>query len=229
MTPALKTSAILAIAVSASTAALTLPQGNAAKGTQPGLRSSTSSILQLSSTLGSTYVLQGTHLAYMAVSLTAPEQLHQKRPKVDLSVVLDRSGSMEGEKLSQAKLAARQLIANLDIQDRFSIVSYRTDVKLLMPTTLATESAKQAALMTISEIYSDGGTNLSGGLEMGRQQLASLQDRSRRVQRIVLISDGQANEGIVNPEQLADLASSTADDGVQSPPWESAWILMSAP
>ncbi len=214
MTPALKTSAILAIAVSASTAALTLPQGNAAKSTQPGAASSTSALLQLSSTLGSTYVLQGSHVAYMAVSLTAPEQRHAKRPKVDLSVVLDRSGSMEGEKLSQAKLAARQLIANLDINDRFSIVSYGTDVKLLMPTTLATESAKQAALMTISEIYSDGGTNLSGGLEMGRQQLASLQGRSRRVQRIVLISDGQANEGIVNPEQLANLASSTADNGI---------------
>ncbi len=216
MTPALKTSGILVAATAISAAALLLSQGKAPAAQEPGTRPAKASGkgLQLQSSLASTHILAGDSDAYMAVSLTAPEQKKQARPKVDLAVVLDRSGSMEGEKLSQAKLAARQLISNLAEQDRFSITVYGTDVEVVFPSSVATEASKRAALMTISEIYTDGGTNLSGGLLAGKSQLLGLSESTGRVQRIVLISDGQANEGIVDRSELSELANQTAMAGV---------------
>ncbi len=213
---ALKTSAILATAGAVSIAALLLTQRKpaVATGGPPPVTSAQSNTLNLGASLASTHLLAGTHTAYMAVTLEAPDQEQLARPDVDLAVVFDRSGSMEGEKLSQAKLAARQLIAGLDKDDRFSITAYGTEVDVLFPSTAATEQAKQAALMTISQIYTDGGTNMSGGLVAGRSQLLSLGASSERVQRIVLISDGQANEGIIGKGELAELAAQSAQQGV---------------
>jgi Ca-activated chloride channel family protein len=215
MTPALKTSGILATAATLSVAALLLARGHApAVAEEPPPPVPQSQTLGLQAQLASSHVLVGNHQAYMAVSLTAPEQKAMQRPMVDLAVVLDRSGSMEGEKLAQAKLAARQLISNLDQADRFSLTVYGTEVEVLFPTTVATEAAKRSALSIISNIYTDGGTNLSGGLTAGQSQLLSLSETTGRVQRMVLISDGQANEGIVNREELSDLAYQASAHGV---------------
>jgi len=212
---ALKTSAILATAGAVSIAALLLTHGKPAAATDvPPPTTAQSKALKLRASLASTHLLAGTHTAYMAVTLEAPDQEHLARPDVDLAVVFDRSGSMDGEKLSQAKLAARQLISGLENGDRFSITAYGTEVDVLFPSTVATEQAKQAALMTISQIYTDGGTNMSGGIVAGRSQLLSLGASNDRVQRIVLISDGQANEGIVGKTELANLASQSAQQGV---------------
>ena len=213
----LKTSAILATAGAVSIAALLLTQRKPAAATDgppPPITAAQSKALNLNASLASTHLLAGSHTAYMAVTLEAPKQDHLARPDVDLAVVFDRSGSMEGEKLSQAKLAARQLITGLENGDRFSITAYGTDVDVLFPSTVATDQAKQAALMTISQIYTDGGTNMSGGILAGRSQLLGLGASNQRVQRIVLISDGQANEGIVGKSELADLASQSAQQGV---------------
>lgn len=217
MTPALKTTGILVAATAISAATLFLTQGKS-----PAAQATTGEPsqvaggqgLRLDSTLASSHILGGDSDAYMAISLTAPERKTTTRPRVDLAVVFDRSGSMEGEKLGQAKLAARQLISGLAAQDRFSLTVYGTDVEVLFPSTVATEAAKRAALMIISEIYTDGGTNMSGGLLAGKSQLLGLSESSGRVQRIVLISDGQANEGIVDRNELAELAHQASMQGV---------------
>jgi Ca-activated chloride channel family protein len=77
----------------------------------------------------------------------------------------------------------------------------------------ATEGAKSAAYRAIAAIYEDGGTNLSGGLIAGREQVQQ-NPESGAVARVVLISDGLANEGLVARERLAALATETARRGV---------------
>ncbi len=216
MTPALRTSAILTAAAALSAAALLLAQAStpSAIAEEPPPPEAQSKALSLRAQLASSHVLYGEQQAYMAVSLTAPDQKHMQRPMVDLAVVLDRSGSMDGAKLVQAKLAARQLIANLDASDRFSLTVYGSDVEVVFPTTIASSTAKESAFSAISAIYTDGGTNLSGGLAAGQSQLLGLSDIKGRVQRVVLISDGQANEGIVNRDELAQLAYQASMHGV---------------
>lgn len=210
----LTTSGIVGAAGGLCALALLLTPGSWAAATDTDVASAQSQALSLGATLASTHVLTGNNLAYMAVTLQAPDQEHLIRPNVDLAVVFDRSGSMEGEKLSQAKLAARQLISGLESGDRVSLTMYGTDVEVLFPSTLATEQSKNAALMMISQIYTDGGTNMSGGLAAGRSQLLGLGASADRIQRIVLISDGQANEGIVGRDELASLAAQSAQQGV---------------
>jgi Ca-activated chloride channel homolog len=170
--------------------------------------------LAIKARLQSTHLLRGVGETHMAITIQAPviDQAHV-RPPVNLAVVIDRSGSMAGEKLLHAKEAARQLVSQLRPTDRVAIISYGSDVNVVYPSTDATPQAKAAALQAIMAIHDDGGTNLSGGLVQGREQIA-LYPMKGAVERVVLISDGQANEGIVHPDGLAQLAAETAQRGV---------------
>ncbi len=136
------------------------------------------------------------------------------RVPVNVAVVLDRSGSMAGEKLDNAKSAARALVARLGEADRFALVTFGSDVTLAYASSPVTPSAREAMVSAIDAIQDMGGTNLSGGLEAGVDQVKRHADRYG-VNRVILISDGQANEGIVETEGLQHLARRFADDGVK--------------
>lgn len=136
------------------------------------------------------------------------------RVPVNLALVLDRSGSMAGEKLERAKTAARALVGKLSSEDRLAIVTYGSDVTLTFSTSPVTAAAREAMVAAIDAIQDMGGTNLSGGLEVGVAQIR--QNRSHYgVNRAILISDGQANEGVVEPRDLAALARKIADQDVK--------------
>ena len=63
--------------------------------------------------------------------LTAPRYVPEQRPPLDLVACIDVSGSMAGRKLDEAKLAVKQLVTNLDQQDRLAIVSFTDDARLV--------------------------------------------------------------------------------------------------
>ncbi|NLV71971.1 MAG: VWA domain-containing protein [Actinobacteria bacterium] len=131
-----------------------------------------------------------------------------KRPPLDLAVVLDRSGSMQGEKLRYAKKAVDTLIDRLLPADHMALVAY-DDV---VDTVFARRKVDDALVMkTKAALIETGGcTNLSGGLVEGLQQLG--QDKGE-LRRVFLLSDGLANQGVTDPDALADLVQQGVKKG----------------
>jgi Ca-activated chloride channel family protein len=132
-----------------------------------------------------------------------------RRVPTDLVVILDRSGSMEGQKLEHARAAIRELVARLGAEDRFALVTYSNDASLTVPLTAATDRARDAWLGTVGEIRADGGTNISSGLDLALDTLERART-SGRAPRAILISDGLANQGDPTPEGLLHRAGRAA-------------------
>ncbi|RKH63605.1 vWA domain-containing protein [Corallococcus aberystwythensis] len=178
----------------------------------PGPRSSSGS-LQVTSRLSHPYVPVGSSETYVTVDLTGAEVPGAKRSPVNLAVVIDRSGSMSGYKLQQAKQAARHLVTLLRDEDRLAIVHYGSDVKSL-PSLPATSGNRERMLQFIDGIWDDGGTNISAGLSVGRTQLASAMGGMATVNRLILMSDGQPTEGVSDEEGLKNVVKEIRASGI---------------
>ncbi|MBU1611317.1 MAG: VWA domain-containing protein [Proteobacteria bacterium] len=129
---------------------------------------------------------------------------------VDLVVVLDRSGSMAGRKIEDARSAVLELVRNLGPGDRFALVSYADDVIVHGSLTPVTDQTRPLLSSMAMSIRAGGGTNLSGGLAAGMELLAQTgYHRSEPGSRgkVILISDGHANQGITDPLALGQMAS----------------------
>lgn len=127
-----------------------------------------------------------------------------ERPPVNLSVVLDRSGSMSGAKLAKAKEAAIEALRRLGPRDIFSVVIYDHTVQTIVP-------ARQAINIEwiesrIRQIRAGGNTALFGGVSQGAAEVRK-NLRGDYVHRIILLSDGRANVGPSSPNDLGRLGA----------------------
>ncbi len=149
---------------------------------------------------------------YLKVGLTGFELAGaSKRPPVNIAIVLDKSGSMQGEKIRQAREAAKMAIGRLNANDIVSVVSYDSTVNVLTPATKVTDKAMINA--QIDRINANGSTALFGGVSKGAAEIRKFYD-PKRVNRIFLLSDGQANVGPQSPRELGNLGASLAKEGI---------------
>jgi Ca-activated chloride channel family protein len=145
---------------------------------------------------------------YLTVDLTMPAVSHSERKPLDLAVVIDNSGSMSGEKIANARAAAHHLVDALSPEDRFSLVVFDSRANVLVSPTLAADRAPLH--QAIDRIRDAGGTNLYAGLDVGLRELGN----DGRIPRLILLSDGQTNEGITDPGEIARRASNAFERGV---------------
>ncbi len=127
----------------------------------------------------------------------------------DVILVLDTSGSMEGEKLAQAKEAALFVVDHLNPQDRFNIVSFSTGTRQYA-TELASASNPGGVRSFVNSLEALGGTNISQALLE-----AAAQADSQRPTTIIFLTDGLATEGIVDTGLLLDNVQANAPDNVR--------------
>src|SRR5271170_120378 len=133
------------------------------------------------------------------------------RTPLNLAVVLDKSGSMTGAKLEKTKQAAMQLVDRLAPNDIFSLVIFSDHADVLVPAQKVED--KDALKEKIQGIEADGSTALYAGVKMGADQLQEFFS-DRRINRVILLSDGLANVGPSSPRELRRLGSDLAERGI---------------
>ncbi|MFZ4783701.1 MAG: vWA domain-containing protein, partial [Armatimonadaceae bacterium] len=121
-------------------------------------------------------------------------------PPITLGIVLDRSGSMNGEPLTDAKKVIAQIINGLRPQDRVAVVAYDTRVDIVQPLTHCEQPA--GIIERINAIETGGSTNLFGGWEAAAEVL--LANPGSGLNRIIVISDGCLNAGLTDPIAICD-------------------------
>ncbi len=138
----------------------------------------------------------------VGVWVDAPSARPHSRPKMDLALVIDTSGSMAGEKIESARAAAKTLLESTNDGDIVSIDTFDNDARQLVLPTVITHESRMRLEKVVSALGTGGSTNMFDGLELGESQLMRA-PASHVVRRLVLISDGRANVGPSTPNDLA--------------------------
>ncbi len=148
----------------------------------------------------------------LILNFNSEEQIQKSnRRPLNLSLVIDRSGSMGGTPLRYAIQAAQKLVESLNPDDIVSVVIYDDTPETILPPQTAADKAKIST--QISRIRAGGCTNLSGGWLMGCECVKS-QQTEERLNRVLLLTDGQANSGITNRQELTKIAKQQAEQGI---------------
>src|SRR5215468_8418998 len=163
-----------------------------------------------SGTLSQTNLVQGSNgVMYLDLSITTPAAtLSPSSVKAtDIIVVLDRSGSMAAEnRLPYAKEAVRRLLRQLQADDRFALITFDSVAVVDTELTPVTDAARERIVGRVNAIQPGSSTNIGDGLLKARALLQGNVGERRR--KVILLSDGEANMGIVDPRELAKIAAS---------------------
>ncbi len=148
------------------------------------------------------------------VEVEARKSEDGRRAPMNLSIVLDRSGSMEGAKLEKARQAAAMAVDKLGDDDIFSLVTYDDQTDLLIPPErVGNRDHREELKARIHRIQAGGSTALHAGVVLGSKQVRRFFEKER-VNRVILLSDGLANSGPSRTSDLAQLGRELRGDGI---------------
>jgi Ca-activated chloride channel homolog len=150
---------------------------------------------------------------YLRLSLKSLAAAKRERAtRINAAIVIDRSGSMQGDRIAAAKEGARVALERLSSDDTIALVAYNHNVDILSPAA-PLGGAQERLKRAIDRLTADGTTALYDGVkEGGRQVEQFLSDNN--VNRVVLLSDGLANVGPSSPQELANLGRKLASRGI---------------
>lgn len=148
---------------------------------------------------------------YLRIGLNGCERKPTERTPVNVAFVIDRSGSMQGARIVQAREAAAAAIRRLDKNDIASVVIFDNQIEVLVQAQPVDDHS--AFVDRIRQVTARGSTAIHGGVIEGAAQVRHNLDQ-RRLNRVVLLSDGQANVGPRRPEDFAKLGRELLQQGI---------------
>ncbi len=156
----------------------------------------------------------GSREVVVQIDLDARRPEHGKRAPMNLAVVLDRSGSMQGAKIEKARQAACVAVDHLGDDDYFSLVTFDNDTDVLLPPERVGGDRHRGELKArINRIRPGGGTAIYAGVSLGSAQVRRHLEKEF-VNRVILLSDGLANVGPSRTSDLAGLGRELRRDGL---------------
>ncbi len=150
---------------------------------------------------------------HLLVRIHAPVVKRQQKVSLNLGLAIDRSGSMGGEPMERARQAAVHLVQTLDGDDKISAVSFDSQIDLLAACDF---KANQHQLISeLEALTARGGTNLFQGYLGATHQVSRGADE-KRLNRVILLSDGQANEGLSDPARIEAEVAKWYNQGIST-------------
>ena len=155
---------------------------------------------------------ESVHVLVRLVAPSKPADIElTPRASLDLALVIDRSSSMSGRPIAAALESAVRIVNGLRDDDRVAIVAFDDRIEVVQ--TLSPASDREAIVKRIRAIEARGSTNLFGGWEEGAKQLAPFA-RKDRIARVILLSDGQANQGLLDENEIFAQVARAAGTGI---------------
>ncbi len=154
----------------------------------------------------------GTDTLDVLLRLRSHEETSRQRTPLAIALVIDRSGSMQGRKIEEARRCAIDILNRKSGRDLVTVVVYDNTVKVALEL-MTVDAAKVILPAKLEQIHPGGTTALHDGWLKGAEILAPLSSMDQMC-RVILLSDGQANEGIVDQDQIAEQVRALANAGV---------------
>ena len=147
-----------------------------------------------------------TNNIHLVLSLKAPKlDWEAKRPPVCIIPIIDVSGSMAGEKLDYAKKTLLKLVDHLKPGDYCGLGAFATEIYEIQAPIEMTQASKDALKNRIGDLHTTTSTNFSGGLELGLTWGGKVDIGKDMLVRVIMLTDGCANHGVISSEGLAKI------------------------
>ena len=154
--------------------------------------------------------VDNTRQAYLLIEpISGVDPERHRRLPLNLSIVLDRSGSMNGRKFSSAIEAVHSIIDRLGPADRVSVVTFDQEARVEIEPTLASDRA--ALHSAVARIAIGGSTNIRAGLQLGYNLVRASAGRPGTLDRVFLLTDEQPNTGDTSPGGFMELVGHFAE------------------
>ncbi len=163
----------------------------------------------------------GGSFRYLACTATLPENSSQPfepdKDPLNIGLVIDASSSMRRGRLKSAINTSCELVDRLGPQDQLSIVTFSSDVVVHLSQVAMDPAGRNRAVEILNSLSTRDQTNLAAGWFEGARQVAlGISEASKSTNQILLLSDGMSNQGLRDPNELAEHASRLRETGIST-------------